>query len=190
MTIQMGGQTGDPSDRYCTCCSGRLLGSRQTAGVCGIQTCSRRDSCPERVTAKLTYFEIVASIYHLAAIRAGKQAGRWVDRLEGRGQSRQAGRQEAGRQAGRIVRVWEGRKECRGYGKSSRKRYRKTDVPMYILTGRNIYAQTYTNEWTYRWPVRKCWYRVKNRQAYSQTNIHTYCICLQYRTYTFLCFVF
>ena len=45
--------------------------------------------------------------------------------------AKQAGRQArrhtgviAGRQAGRNVRVWEGRKECRGYGKSNRKRYR------------------------------------------------------------------
>jgi hypothetical protein len=84
--------------------------------------------------------------------------------------AKQAGRQArshtgiiAGRQAGRDVRVWEGREECRGYGKSNRKRCRKSDVPMYILTGRTIYAQTYINEWTYRWPVRNCWYRAKNR---------------------------
>jgi hypothetical protein len=29
------------------------------------------------------------------------------------------------------------------YGKSNRKRCRKTDAPMYILTGRTIHAQSY-----------------------------------------------
>ncbi len=84
--------------------------------------------------------------------------------------AKQAGRQArshtgtiAGRKAGRDVRAWEGREDCRGHGKSNRKRCRETDAPLYILTGRTIHAQSYINEWTYRWPVRNCWYRAKNR---------------------------
>jgi len=68
------------------------------------------------VTARLTYFEIVASIYHPAAIRAGKQAGRWVDRPEGRGQSRQDGGQEDTQALTRVVRQ-AGMSEC---GKAGR----------------------------------------------------------------------
>jgi hypothetical protein len=63
--------------------------------------------------------------------------------------TKQAGRQArshtgtvAGRQACRDVRAWEGREECRGYGKSNRKRCGKTDAPMHILTGRTTHAQS------------------------------------------------
>jgi hypothetical protein len=86
---------------------------------------------------------------------------------------RQAGMSECGKAGGNAG----------GYWKSKRKRYRKTDVPVYIQTNRNRDVQTYTDEQTYRWAVRKCWYRVKNRQMYRQTNIHTYCTYPQYCTY-------
>ncbi len=90
------------------------------------------------MTAKLTYFVIVASICYPAAIRAGKKAGRWVDRLRGRGQNRQAGRQEdmqalkrADRQAGMSE-----------YGKAGRNAG-GTESPTERGTGRQMYQCTY-----------------------------------------------
>ncbi len=30
--------------------------------------------------------------------------------------------------------------------------------------------------------MQRCWYRLKNRQMYRKTNIHTYCTYIQYCT--------
>jgi hypothetical protein len=88
----------------------------------------------------------------------------------------------AGRQAG-VSECGKTGRNAGEYRKSNRKRYRKIDVPMYIQTNRNRDVQTYIDVQTYRWTVRKCWYRVKNSQMYRQTNILTYCTCPQYCTY-------
>ncbi len=60
--------------------------------------------------------------------------------------------------------------------------YRKTDVQIYIQTNRNKEVQTYTEKQTDRRTVQKYWYRLKNRQMYRKTNIHTYGTYLQYWT--------
>ncbi len=63
-----------------------------------------------------------------------------------------------------------------------RQRYRKTDIQIYIQTNRNKDVQTYTDKQTDRWTVQKYWYRLKNRQMYRKTNIHTYGTYLEYCT--------
>jgi hypothetical protein len=63
-----------------------------------------------------------------------------------------------------------------------RQRYRKTDIQIYIQTNRNKDVQTYTDKQKDRRTVQKYWYRLKNRQMYRKTNIHTYGTYLQYCT--------
>ncbi len=51
-----------------------------------------------------------------------------------------------------------------------------------MQTNRNKDVQTYTDKQTDRRTVQKYWYRLKNRQMYRKTNIHTYGTYLQYCT--------
>jgi hypothetical protein len=51
-----------------------------------------------------------------------------------------------------------------------------------ILTNRNKDVQTYTDKQTDRRTVKKYWYRLKNRQMYRKTLIHTYSTYQQYCT--------
>ncbi len=58
----------------------------------------------------------------------------------------------------------------------------KTDVQIYLQTNGNKDLQTYTDKQTDRRTVQKYWYRLKNRQMYRKTNIHTYGTYQQYCT--------
>jgi hypothetical protein len=58
----------------------------------------------------------------------------------------------------------------------------KTDVQIYLPTNGNKDLQTYTDKQTDRRTVQKYWYRLKNRQMYRKTNIHTYGTYQQYCT--------
>ncbi len=74
----------------------------------------------------------------------------------------------------------EGRNEGR---QTHRQRYRKTDVLIYIQTNRNKDVQTYTDKQTDRRTVQKYWNKLKNRQMYRKTDIHTYKVLYIRQTY-------
>jgi hypothetical protein len=54
---------------------------------------------------------------------------------------------------------------------------------MYKYTYRQTEIKTYTDKQTDRRTVQKYWYRLKNRQMYRKTIIHTYSTYQQYCTY-------
>ena len=61
--------------------------------------------------------------------------------------------------------------------------YRQTDVQIYIQTNRNKDVQTYTDKQTDRRTVQKYWNKLKNRQMYRKTDIHTYKVLYIRQTY-------
>ncbi len=98
--------------------------------------------------------------------------------------SRQEGRQEhmqAVRRADRQTGRQEGMQEGRNAGRQT-DRGTGTDVQIYIQTNRNKDVQTYTDKQTDRRTVQKYWYRLKNRQMYRKSIIHTYSTYQQYCT--------
>ena len=73
--------------------------------------------------------------------------------------------------------------EGRNAGRQTDRGKRETDVQIYLQTNGNKDLQTYTDKQTDRQTVQKYWYRLKNRQMYRKTNIHTYSTYQQYCTY-------
>ncbi len=63
-----------------------------------------------------------------------------------------------------------------------RKKEVQKDVQIYIQTNRNKRRTDIHRQTDRQRTVQKCWYRLKNRQMYRKTNIHTYCTYIQYST--------